>query len=114
PGRWYATKTRAGSRDRAQSPRGELAQSLELLEAFGGIAHHRDEVGDLAPIVLDGNDRELDRKGRAVLALPRHREHVPDRIAALAARHHGVEAVPVARPQTLRNNEIEGLAQRPI
>src|SRR5262249_31790622 len=97
-------------RDRVQGGQ-PSAQLLLLLPGRGHVAQERRDAGDGPAVVVDDRDAKLERHSATAL-VQRRNSQAAAATSAHAAGHHGVVPGPVTRPQLLRDDEIERLADR--
>src|SRR6202142_533762 len=91
--------------------RDSLAQVSLFGEASGFVANHGHDSYHLSMRSIEQSDRKCNRQSSPVLMHRWNAQHVVS-VARLPGRHGLSETSPMARSQTLGNNEIERVAER--
>jgi hypothetical protein len=86
-------------------------QRAQFLKPRRNIAQDGRQA-DYAPVVVQGHNRELERNARSVLANAGNCKDITLAVPACPTRHHMSVSVPVALSQSLRNDDVQRLAER--
>ena len=89
-----------------------MSQRTKLLEPLRDITQDRGNSYQLAMLVPNQNDGELDRYPMTVLPHCGDGEHIAFAIPAPPGLHGVVVALPVPLPQPLWNDDVERLPER--
>jgi hypothetical protein len=82
-------------------------ERADFLEAFGYVAQDRDQPDELVCCVSHRGDREFNGNLVAVLLDSRNRKNIAVTVAAFAAFHDAVIAVPMALLQPRRDDDVQ-------
>jgi hypothetical protein len=85
-------------------------QRPRLLEPSGDVAQDCRDTHHPAVVAAKWYDSEFDGDARAALAQCRHREDLTSTVSTFPSAHGGIEPLPVALSQALRNDQIQRLA----
>jgi hypothetical protein len=107
----------AKDRDESILRLGDLSQLppqlAEFFEPLRHVAHDRD-YADHFPGIIQRHDREFNRDRSSVSVQRRNRKQVSLSVTAFAGLHGVPVSVPVALPQPLGDDHVEGTANRGI
>ena len=108
--------TRAG--EEPCHPDGLLASASFCLRArisskrVRDVSHDGRHADHLARLIPERHDREFERDAPSILSDSRNGKDVAVAVPGLPCRHHLSITAPVARPQPLRNDDVQRLADR--
>src|SRR6516165_5712859 len=102
------TRSRSGNGAFRQSP----FQLPKLLETLCHITYDRKDRDHYARCVPQRHNRKFNRDGRSGLVQRRYREDVALAVPAVSRGYRAAIPLPMPTPQTLRNDEVEGLTDR--